>query len=276
MTLRPGTLYGALSRLEGMGLIESLEGDGRRRPYRLTDPGATALDVQLSRAAPGRRRGAPKTCYRRDLMKRSSCHLGGSSRGPSSSRPRSSWRSGARSATAPSVPTSGWRRCCAGIPRRGARATAMSSASCCATRSPASATACASRSTSPARALVERARAFAPERLVASIMLTVGWLAFFPQGVIAAAFSFTDLRSWFLALYFEGRRALARDRRDDRGRPGADRPLAVGRAPARPRYGLSRRPVANSQTVQPTDSAAMTAVMPSDSQIEVSLVPRKP
>ena len=52
--------------------------------------------------------------------------------------------------------------------------------------------------------LVERARAFVPERLVASIMLTVGWVAFFPQGVIAAAFSFTDLRSWFLALYFEG------------------------------------------------------------------------
>jgi DNA-binding PadR family transcriptional regulator len=48
VTLRPGTLYGALSRLEGMGLIESLEGDGRRRPYRLTEPGATALDVQLS------------------------------------------------------------------------------------------------------------------------------------------------------------------------------------------------------------------------------------
>ena len=52
--------------------------------------------------------------------------------------------------------------------------------------------------------LVERARAFVPERVVASMMLTVGWLAFFPQGAIAAAFSFTDLRSWFLALYFEG------------------------------------------------------------------------
>lgn len=48
VTLRPGTLYGALSRLEGIGLIESLEGDGRRRPYRLTQPGATALDAQLS------------------------------------------------------------------------------------------------------------------------------------------------------------------------------------------------------------------------------------
>ena len=48
VTLRPGTLYGALSRLEGLGLIESLAGDGRRRPYRLTQPGAAALDVQLS------------------------------------------------------------------------------------------------------------------------------------------------------------------------------------------------------------------------------------
>ena len=124
--------------------------------------------------------------------------------------------------------------------------------------------------------LVERARAFVPERLVASIMLTVGWLAFFPQGVIAAAFSFTDLRSMVPRAVLRGPRALARDRRDDRGRPGADRPLAVGLAPARPRYGLSRRPVANSQTVQATDSAAITAVMPSDTQIGVSLVPRKP
>ena len=49
--LRPGTLYGALSRLEGMGLIEALEGDGRRRPYRLTHAGATALEVQLSAQA---------------------------------------------------------------------------------------------------------------------------------------------------------------------------------------------------------------------------------
>ncbi len=48
VTLRPGTLYGALSRLEAMGLIEPLEGDGRRRPYRLTNPGASALQVQLA------------------------------------------------------------------------------------------------------------------------------------------------------------------------------------------------------------------------------------
>jgi hypothetical protein len=42
------------------------------------------------------------------------------------------------------------------------------------------------------------------------------------------------------------------------------------------RYGLSRRPVANSQTLQPTDSDAITAVTPSDSPIGMSLLPRKP
>ena len=48
VTLRPGTLYGALSRLEGMGMIEALEGDGRRRPYRLTPAGAVALEAKLA------------------------------------------------------------------------------------------------------------------------------------------------------------------------------------------------------------------------------------
>ena len=48
VTLRPGTLYGALSRLETMELIEALEGDGRRRPYRLTNAGAAALQIQLA------------------------------------------------------------------------------------------------------------------------------------------------------------------------------------------------------------------------------------
>jgi DNA-binding PadR family transcriptional regulator len=48
VTLRPGTLYGALSRLETMELIAPLEGDGRRRPYRLTNAGAAALQVQLA------------------------------------------------------------------------------------------------------------------------------------------------------------------------------------------------------------------------------------
>src|ERR671917_916656 len=48
VTLRPGTLYGALSRLEGMELIEALAGDGRRRPYRLTEAGARALESHLA------------------------------------------------------------------------------------------------------------------------------------------------------------------------------------------------------------------------------------
>ena len=48
VTLRPGTPYGALSRLETMELIESLEGDGRRRPYRITPQGAAALQIQLA------------------------------------------------------------------------------------------------------------------------------------------------------------------------------------------------------------------------------------
>jgi DNA-binding PadR family transcriptional regulator len=43
----PGTLYGALVRLERDGLIEALPGDDRRRPYRITANGAQALQVHL-------------------------------------------------------------------------------------------------------------------------------------------------------------------------------------------------------------------------------------
>jgi DNA-binding PadR family transcriptional regulator len=45
--LGPGTLYGALARLEGNGLIEALPVERRRRPYRLTAAGAEALGEQL-------------------------------------------------------------------------------------------------------------------------------------------------------------------------------------------------------------------------------------
>lgn len=45
--LGPGTLYGALARLERRGLIQALEPEDRRRPYRLTGLGATTLKVQL-------------------------------------------------------------------------------------------------------------------------------------------------------------------------------------------------------------------------------------
>jgi len=45
--LGPGTLYGALSRLESQGLIEPVEADGRRRPYRITGAGAELLRERL-------------------------------------------------------------------------------------------------------------------------------------------------------------------------------------------------------------------------------------
>jgi DNA-binding PadR family transcriptional regulator len=45
--LAPGTLYEALARLESQGLIEALEAEDRRRPYRLTAAGATALKAHL-------------------------------------------------------------------------------------------------------------------------------------------------------------------------------------------------------------------------------------
>jgi DNA-binding PadR family transcriptional regulator len=48
--LGPGTLYGALSRLEERGLIEALAVRDRRRPYRLTAAGATALRAYLRHA----------------------------------------------------------------------------------------------------------------------------------------------------------------------------------------------------------------------------------
>ena len=45
--LSPGTLYEALARLESQGMIEAVESDDRRRPYRLTAAGATALKAHL-------------------------------------------------------------------------------------------------------------------------------------------------------------------------------------------------------------------------------------
>ena len=45
--LAPGTLYEALGRLEGQGLIEAMESHDRRRPYRLTSLGAATLRAHL-------------------------------------------------------------------------------------------------------------------------------------------------------------------------------------------------------------------------------------
>ena len=45
--LGPGTLYGAIARLEERGFIEAVETSDRRRPYRITDIGQAALAEHL-------------------------------------------------------------------------------------------------------------------------------------------------------------------------------------------------------------------------------------
>src|SRR5215469_12234931 len=46
--LEPGTLYGALMRLEKKGWIAALPAEDRRHPYRLTEAGVAALRIQLA------------------------------------------------------------------------------------------------------------------------------------------------------------------------------------------------------------------------------------
>jgi len=43
----PGTLYGAIGRLEASGLIQPMPVEERRRPYRLTPKGESALEDRL-------------------------------------------------------------------------------------------------------------------------------------------------------------------------------------------------------------------------------------
>jgi DNA-binding PadR family transcriptional regulator len=63
----PGTLYGAISRLESRQWIEPLGEEGRRRPYRLTSDGARALRARIAaleavhRIARTRLAGAPES-----------------------------------------------------------------------------------------------------------------------------------------------------------------------------------------------------------------------
>ncbi len=58
--LGPGTLYAALARLERRGLIEALEPEERRRPYRISGLGATTLRAQLEQMS-----GFARTAMRR-------------------------------------------------------------------------------------------------------------------------------------------------------------------------------------------------------------------
>ena len=44
----PGSLYGAIARLESHGLIKALEAEDRRNPYQLTATGGKALRARLT------------------------------------------------------------------------------------------------------------------------------------------------------------------------------------------------------------------------------------
>jgi DNA-binding PadR family transcriptional regulator len=46
--LGPGTLYGAIARLEQQGWIEPLEPEERRQPYRITKDGLRVLGAKLT------------------------------------------------------------------------------------------------------------------------------------------------------------------------------------------------------------------------------------
>ena len=46
--LGPGTLYGAITRLEERGLVAAMAADDRRRPYRITAEGLTQLRATVA------------------------------------------------------------------------------------------------------------------------------------------------------------------------------------------------------------------------------------
>jgi DNA-binding PadR family transcriptional regulator len=54
VVLGPGALYGAITRLEERGLIEPVESDDRRRPYRISATGSAYLSeavIEMQRLA---------------------------------------------------------------------------------------------------------------------------------------------------------------------------------------------------------------------------------
>ncbi len=74
VVLGPGALYGAITRLEERGLIEPLESDDRRRPYRISATGS----AYLSEAVDEMQRLAEEGARRLAVAKRASV----SERGP--------------------------------------------------------------------------------------------------------------------------------------------------------------------------------------------------
>jgi DNA-binding PadR family transcriptional regulator len=58
--LGPGTLYGAIARLERDGLIEPMRPEERRQPYRLTAAGRRVLRAKLATLSQFARAGLRK------------------------------------------------------------------------------------------------------------------------------------------------------------------------------------------------------------------------
>jgi len=52
VSMGPGTLYGAIGRLEQDGLIEAASPTTRRQPYRITARGRKHLEAQIAALAP--------------------------------------------------------------------------------------------------------------------------------------------------------------------------------------------------------------------------------
>ena len=48
LRMGPGTLYGAIARLESRGMIEAVAAEDRRNPYRITALGEKALRARLA------------------------------------------------------------------------------------------------------------------------------------------------------------------------------------------------------------------------------------
>lgn len=60
-SLEPGTLYGALMRLEERGWIEPVASSERRKPYQITENGREALREQLATLRRIERAGSSRT-----------------------------------------------------------------------------------------------------------------------------------------------------------------------------------------------------------------------
>ena len=73
VVLGPGALYGAITRLEERGLIEPLESDDRRRPYRISASGS----VYLAQAAHEMRRLADEGARRLAVSRKAPIRQGG-------------------------------------------------------------------------------------------------------------------------------------------------------------------------------------------------------